>query len=205
VYKVCHESVSVCELLCDVSCHFPDLISIPVCTRITADIGSCLQTFTFARKFQDQAENYSKFFSVLFRLIETELLQKEKSSLIEDFMATFRAKTKKSRYHPTNISNPASAPDSGNDTYDPGKKIDEILGSFINSCHTHNMVPVLVGGKRSEENETNIPDPRYTIEAIINQVTKNPLKGLKIFFQCEDTMEQEHQSWVSMMWSAEWT
>ena len=45
----------------------------------------------------------------------------------------------------------------------------------------------------------------YNIAVIINHSADNLFKVFKMFSRCEDTLEQEHQSWISMIWGVEWT
>ena len=168
-------------------------------------ISSCLQTFKFARKFQDQAENYLKYFSVLFRHLQNDLLKQEKNSLLEDFMANERIESKKFNSIDFKMSHISEGYNSKGEIYSPGKKIDDILDSLINSCHLYHMIPIDTGKQEPLEQVKKKIDSTYTIDTIIDNANANPLRTLKVFLQCEDTMEQEHQSWVTMMWGADWT
>ena len=51
---------------------------------------------------------------------------------------------------------------------------------------------------------TNSVKSEYTIAVIINHSVDNFFKVFKMFSRYEDTMEQEHPFWVSMIWGEEW-
>jgi len=159
-------------------------------------ISSSLQTFIFSRRFQDQATHYLKYFSGLFRLLYNNLMQNTDSSLAEDFINMelkkksyyFRFKQKKSNF-PIN------------ENLNPDKLIDIILESLINSCQANRMIPML---REKSTEEEQLKSTKSEINKITDYAENNPYKVLRILIECEDIMEHEHQSWISIMSEAEW-
>lgn len=139
-------------------------------------LSSTLQTFINARQFQNLANNYLKYFSLLSRYLINDLANQKNDKSIEDFLNDEYLERKKRKY--------------------PWKKT-EFLS---NKKEQYGFLISMLKSCNQESTESEI-----TLEKILRSTEENPMKAFRILFECEDAMEQEHQFWYSFMGEAEWT